>query len=489
MQVTIENFGPIGRVEFDLSKDLSVIFGKNNIGKSYAITATYLLLKVLREALGDTALDLYQSDFLQRWRRPEAGGPTGGSATKQAAAALRARFNANDSIREQEATVEMTELLRETLTVLENPLTDAFASSFPPLDGLSNWFQDQPFTITVHTRIAAFVLQAKGARLAVSAVKLHYPVKVRLVRTSRSAIISARGEVIVYYFEGKAYVGQQADDDGSVRDGIWSLLFQLRDDVFSTAHTIFYLPASRSGLYPTLTAIAPLIAELAKSRHLLKGAITLPRLTRPVADYFLHLSTLNASASKGQVAAVGAEMEQQLLGGEVSFNDQTKELQFTQTGSTQALDLAFTSSMISELAPVVAFLKYILPTPVPKAEDEDKIPPGPTLLFIEEPEAHLHPEVQVKLLEFFARLTKHNVKVVMTTHSNYMFNKLSNLLLTGEMTPEQVGSYLMINTPEGSVIAPEMKAETEGIADENFADVAEQLYNERLRAYDAQNNS
>ena len=125
--------------------------------------------------------------------------------------------------------------------------------------------------------------------------------------------------------------------------------------------------------------------------------------------------------------------------------------------------------------------------------DDDETPEGnlffpPRLLFIEEPEAHLHPEVQVKLMEFFARLTKHNVKVIMTSHSNYMFNKLSNLLLTDELEPEKVGSYLMRATPEGSVMDDfAMRAEEEGIADENFVDVAEQLYNERLAAYDKLN--
>ena len=154
------------------------------------------------------------------------------------------------------------------------------------------------------------------------------------------------------------------------------------------------------------------------------------------------------------------------------------------------MDLAFASSMISEIAPVVAYCKYILGwdrQPVFKQGRTfvEKFTQSPSLLFIEEPEAHLHPEVQVKLMEFFARLTKHNVKVIMTSHSNYMFNKLSNLLLTGELEPEKVGSYLMRATPEGSVMdAAAMRAEEEGIADENFVDVAEQLYNERLAAYD-----
>ncbi|MBL7692846.1 MAG: AAA family ATPase, partial [Flavipsychrobacter sp.] len=45
MKIIIKDFGPISHFEFDLRKDLHVIFGKNNIGKSYAISAVYLILK------------------------------------------------------------------------------------------------------------------------------------------------------------------------------------------------------------------------------------------------------------------------------------------------------------------------------------------------------------------------------------------------------------------------------------------------------------
>ncbi|MBW1650102.1 MAG: AAA family ATPase [Deltaproteobacteria bacterium] len=45
MKITINNLGPINRFEFDLNKDLNLIFGKNNIGKSYAMTAIYLIVK------------------------------------------------------------------------------------------------------------------------------------------------------------------------------------------------------------------------------------------------------------------------------------------------------------------------------------------------------------------------------------------------------------------------------------------------------------
>jgi len=50
MKIEIHNFGPIHHFQCDLDKDLHLILGGNNIGKSYAITVVYLLVKSFLEA-------------------------------------------------------------------------------------------------------------------------------------------------------------------------------------------------------------------------------------------------------------------------------------------------------------------------------------------------------------------------------------------------------------------------------------------------------
>ena len=47
MIIKISDFGPIKEFEFNLNKDLTVTYGSNNIGKSYAMQIVYLLLKNL----------------------------------------------------------------------------------------------------------------------------------------------------------------------------------------------------------------------------------------------------------------------------------------------------------------------------------------------------------------------------------------------------------------------------------------------------------
>jgi predicted ATPase len=102
------------------------------------------------------------------------------------------------------------------------------------------------------------------------------------------------------------------------------------------------------------------------------------------------------------------------------------------------------------------------------------------IIFIEEPEAHLHPEVQVKLMEIFAELIKHKIKIVMTSHSNYMFNKINNIILKDDLKTDEIAVYQLIKTPSGSVVNSEMDVSEHGINDANFTDVSKRLYEERV---------
>ena len=45
MKIELENFGIVKHFIYDTDDDFSIIFGKNNTGKSYAISAVYLIIK------------------------------------------------------------------------------------------------------------------------------------------------------------------------------------------------------------------------------------------------------------------------------------------------------------------------------------------------------------------------------------------------------------------------------------------------------------
>ena len=75
-------------------------------------------------------------------------------------------------------------------------------------------------------------------------------------------------------------------------------------------------------------------------------------------------------------------------------------------GWENALPLMNTSSMVSELAPVVLYLRHV-------------VQPGETLI-IEEPETHLHPAMQVEFTRQIAALVHAGVRVIVTTHSDWV---------------------------------------------------------------------
>ena len=73
------------------------------------------------------------------------------------------------------------------------------------------------------------------------------------------------------------------------------------------------------------------------------------------------------------------------------------------------------SSMISELSPIVLFLRHHI---------------GPEdLIIIDEPEAHLHPEAQQQMAAALAFMVRSGLRVLITTHSHYMVEQLSNFVM------------------------------------------------------------
>ncbi|MFI5458043.1 MAG: AAA family ATPase [Isosphaerales bacterium] len=55
------------------------------------------------------------------------------------------------------------------------------------------------------------------------------------------------------------------------------------------------------------------------------------------------------------------------------------------------------------------------------------------LLVIDEPEMNAHPEAQLKIIEFLALMAHHGVVVVLTTHSPYIVDHLSNLMQASQL--------------------------------------------------------
>ena len=241
---------------------------------------------------------------------------------------------------------------------------------------------------------------------------------------------------------------------------------------------IYFLPASRSGIYNGLSAFSAIIVQLTQLRTQIPNfKLDIPTLTEPISDYFLNISNINGKGYNTPFSHLAKKIEDKIIKGKISFDKSNRKLYYEPESLDLSLELSQASSMISEIAPIIAHLKYIL------SENQGEI--ANNFLFIEEPEAHLHPKIQVELMRLFAELAESGLHIVMTSHSNYLFNKLSNMVLAKEVDPQTISVCLMRMGEKGSFVDENaMQIDEDGIDDDNFSDVAEALYGERLKLYE-----
>jgi predicted ATPase len=451
MIIELQNFGPIKSFKFDTSKDMHAIFGKNNIGKSYAISAVYLILKNLRVLYENRVFtkmtnEINTSSFHYRKYR---------KYIKELALGDKVNL-----------TPVVTEILSEYLNMefirlLESSLKNTFE-----LSNLTCKFNKKPLVIKLTNNFFEVEICLLNEKLLVQKVS-YYP-------EHESNFVLERRVDGVYIFIGSAIFYDFEDQETLIRvifqNAVISFISTLRMGI--NFQNIYFLPVSRSGLYNTLNSFGAIFAELSRNRNNITRKIEIPNMTEPISDYFLNLNTIDKTNVNEHYLRYFGEVEQDVLRGQITIDTDSKKYYYAPTDTDMRLELSFTSSMISEIAPIIAHLKYIIPLESNKPS---------SILFIEEPEAHLHPEIQILLLEYFVKLSTGNVKIVMTSHSNYIFNKLSNLLIANKIDKEKLSVSLMKMTPEGSVIEDgAMQIDEYGIEDNNFVDVAEQLYEERM---------
>jgi AAA ATPase domain len=240
-----------------------------------------------------------------------------------------------------------------------------------------------------------------------------------------------------------------------------------------------YLPAARSGILQSHRALAGSLVR----RSTLAGIedLRVPAMSGVVADFLSEMIELEASES-GDFNEDALSLEDKILHGHIVPGSTSSYPEVVYNTTTGDFPLGRTSSMVSELAPVVLYLRHRL-----RIRD---------LLLIEEPEAHLHPATQIVFAQALVRLVNHGLRVVLTTHSEFFLQQINNAIAAGALhedkiveagvSPEnglqgdRVAAYNFEPTNSGTVVT-ELPVDTkEGISDSSFGLVSERLYNEAV---------
>jgi len=278
---------------------------------------------------------------------------------------------------------------------------------------------------------------------------------------------------------------------------------------------VCYLPSARSGIMQSHRIIASSVMAQSTRAGLdsLEGPLTFPAMT---ADFLSRLIAYDSrdrisrlpewrrrpyiagipmrwkrrEQSKG-IKEVSSELEETTLEGSVSSkiskHSGYPEFFYRPIGMQENIRMNRVSSMVSELSPLVLFIR-------------GNVCEGDTLI-VEEPEAHLHPAAQTKIAIALAKLVRLGVKVVITTHSDWLLKEIGNLIREGDLAekqgefetsspsalrPRDVGAWLFHrdSLKNGSTVSEIEFDSIEGIEPSDYEDVAERLYNRSARLQD-----
>lgn len=231
-----------------------------------------------------------------------------------------------------------------------------------------------------------------------------------------------------------------------------------------------FLPASRTGFMLTYRALAQQLVGDALIKSAPAGG-RIPDLTAPTIDFLTRLIGLRPEAGAYPEEAAFLEGA---IGGRFSLRSDVglNEVLYEHAEGEPALPMQLSSSLVTELAPIILTLRHLA---------------GYRVLIIEEPEAHLHPALQRRLAQGIVRLVRQGLHVWITTHSENLCQQINNFMKLGAhprrgemrlkygygesdyLTPEDLGGYQFEADPaSGHTIVTEMKKTAQGLVMPTF---------------------
>ena len=486
VRIAVENFGPIEKGEIEL-RPLTIFVGASNTGKTYFSVLIYSLHNTLEGFSRIPVVGRQVSRLLERFV-----GSFVASGEEQAAISKEAE-EFGDKLGMEDRPLRYSDLPERAQEEAKRTLLGSDGAVEGLVDELRRCFDLPSASGLIRARegidrakVSLGVREGKRGLWRFDAT----------VSESGSSVAGEIEDMVLVPARGpKSELGGRLEKIASHLDAgqFPQALAELPYVVGLDSRDAYYLPAARSGIMQSHRVIASSVMARA-TRAGLERVSELPTFPGPLADFMQQLIDYRghkdgfrrASRRSEVVETIAGELEEGTLGGEIVVQRQLPggypEVLYRPRNATQSIGLGQVSSMVTELAPMVLFLR-------------DGMGVGDTLI-IEEPEAHLHPGAQTAMAHTLARLVNAGVRVVATTHSDWLLKAFANLIREGEFN-EKTGSFVDESSAEG-LLRPEdvgvwlfRKGEAgggstvdeiqfdriEGIEPSDYEDIAEELYN------------
>ncbi len=483
LELEVTNFGPIVEAKIEL-RPLTVFVGPSNTGKSYLAILIYALHKIFSSDLRFIGRRFYRGlPFLLSQGNQELSKESVDTILEMAKS-----LGDGAKLRDQ-CSLSLPPSAAETLRVGLNELADALSKEIGRCFGVDESYRLIRRGRVNTSRIVMRQRVSDNTDLAEHFVSLARKLKFDSMVPSKIKIpIKPNYECeFSRYLRRQMYYSdkERLDIHGQKLEIIEFLSFvgnMILPSLFGPFHLpAFYLPADRTGIMHAHSVVVSALIASAPTAGL-RPADRTPMLSGVLADFLEQLIEIDRTnrARHNSKNDLGRDIENLILGGSVRIDRSTPvdypRFAYRPDGWKDDLALANASSMVSELAPVVLYLRHM-------------VEPG-SVLIVEEPESHLHPAMQVALTRQLAALVAAGIRVIVTTHSEWLLEELANIVRRSEL-PEaergdeialrahQVGAWLFEpkQRPKGSIIK-EIRLGDSGLYPSGYDEVASALHNE-----------
>lgn len=398
MKITLQSFGRLKTAEVDL-KPLTLFCGPNNTGKTYAMYGVYGLVKRIASP---------RLEFLEP---------------------LLADLNARGALE-----IDLEPLLEQHRADIVGRAASAFQKMLP------RFFSAEP-DLFAETKVSVAVPASDAALFRDRGKDYHQK--------------SPDGKTVIQITKpaGSMTMSVTLSEKPAA-----DLLRQILSDVMveaaygDWAGRVLLLPAERAGLnlfYRELNSRRAALLHHASQAEInpaeLLRDIFVSRYPQPIADYIDLLNGMTQlKRDAGDRQDLAARLQKDVLSIKGYHIDRQGNVSFTPRRSDRKISLHLGSSVIKSLFGLWFFLEHL-------AAKGD-------VLMIDEPELNLHPENQRRLARLLARLVNLGVKVVLSTHSDYMIREFNNLLMMGSGKGQRRQRALDLHYDDGEALGSEQVA-------------------------------
>lgn len=458
VNISVENFGPIEKADIDL-RPLTIFVGESNTGKTYLATLIYALHQYFKgfRYVPWTHNSLQQIKFDNRLREPTEENQA--QLNEEISDIIDKLNTINEPFRFKDLPPRMSYLLLTKLKEerdIERQLQRCFdLESLSELiritDKTSNELRVSLMVNLNNTKLWSFCMHDNGS----------------LPNTSGTV----NEDLILSSYNNDIFQQVFTHED------LQSIL-HLSDSKLGIS---YYLPADRSGIMNNHSLITSSLIKRG-TRGGFDSSPDSTMITGTLADFLHKLNIIyKEDSSPNVIIPISKALEDDILQGEIKVKRGTDIgsplFYYHPENAEQGMWMNRSSSMVSELAPLVLYLRSI-------------VKPGDTLI-IEEPESHLHPRAQTQIAIVLAKLVRVGVRVIITTHSEWFLEQISNLVRIGEvnkkgenksdsdswLTVDEVGTWWFHSDKPVEEIEFDP---INGYEPKDYGEVAEGLYNQSV---------